>query len=185
MTQQPVEQKPSQGNSSNTIVYCAAHPQVETPLRCGKCDKPICPKCMVQTPVGARCAECAQLRRSPIYEVSPVQYLVAMGVAWGLGAMLGFVWAFLRFLPFFFYLNFMVSLGIGYAIGELTGRAINRKRGVGLQFVAAAGVLISFIVAQIRFLPGGVFFFPVVALFNPWSLLALALGVYMAVNRLR
>ena len=184
MRQQSTGQ-PTQDSTPTAIIYCSAHPQVETTLRCGKCGKPICPRCMVQTPVGARCSGCAQLRRSPIYEVSPAQYLVAMGVAWGLGAILGFVWAFLRFMPFFFYLNFLVSLGIGYIIGELTGRAVNRKRGLGLQVIAGVGVLIGFIVAQIRFLPGGVFFFPVVALFNPWSLLALALGVYMAVSRLR
>lgn len=184
MSQQSSGQ-PVQNSSSTTLVYCSTHPQVETTLRCGKCGKPICPRCMVQTPVGARCAECAQLRRSPIYEVSPAQYLVATGVAWGLGAMLGFVWAFLRFMPFFFYLNFLVSLGIGYAIGELTGRAINRKRGVGLQVLAGTGVLIGFIVAQIRFLPGGLLFFSLFPLANPWNWLVLGLGIYIAVSRLR
>ena len=185
MTQQPGEEKPSPGNSSTAIVYCAVHPQVETNLRCGKCGKPICPKCMVQTPVGARCAECAHLRRSPIYEVSSGQYLVAMGVAWGLGAMLGLAWAFLRFVPFFFYLNFLVSLGIGYAIGELTGLAVNRKRGLGLQLIGGVGVIISFIVAQIRFLPGGVFFLSLMTVINPWNWLVLGLGIYVAVARLR
>ncbi|MEA1976439.1 MAG: hypothetical protein U9N80_00910 [Chloroflexota bacterium] len=37
---------------------CANHPKVETALRCNHCDKPICPKCAVQTPVGYRCREC-------------------------------------------------------------------------------------------------------------------------------
>ena len=106
-------------------------------------------------------------------------------MAWGLGAMLGLAWAFLRFVPFFFYLNFLVSLGIGYAIGELTGRAVNRKRGLGLQLIGGVGVIISFIVAQIRFLPGGVFFLSLMTVINPWNWLVLGLGIYVAVARLR
>src|ERR671934_474471 len=50
---------------------CAAHPQVETYLRCGRCETPICPRCLIQTPVGARCRSCARLRRLPIYDVGP------------------------------------------------------------------------------------------------------------------
>ena len=40
-------------------MYCARHPKVETLLRCGRCDTPICPKCMVHAGVGIRCPECA------------------------------------------------------------------------------------------------------------------------------
>ena len=32
---------------------CSYHPEVETGLACGKCGTYICPRCMVQTPVGA------------------------------------------------------------------------------------------------------------------------------------
>jgi hypothetical protein len=51
---------------------CAAHPKTETYLRCGKCEKPICPRCMIQTPVGARCRQCAGLRRLPMFDVRPL-----------------------------------------------------------------------------------------------------------------
>jgi hypothetical protein len=39
-------------------MYCANHPNVETTLRCNKCEKPICAKCAVRTPTGYRCKEC-------------------------------------------------------------------------------------------------------------------------------
>ena len=39
-------------------MYCANHPDVETSLRCNKCEKPICAKCAVLTPTGYRCKEC-------------------------------------------------------------------------------------------------------------------------------
>jgi hypothetical protein len=39
-------------------MYCANHPNVETTLRCNKCEKPICAKCAFLTPTGYRCKEC-------------------------------------------------------------------------------------------------------------------------------
>lgn len=40
--------------------YCGRHPKVVTRLRCGRCETPICPKCMVYTPAGARCRDCSR-----------------------------------------------------------------------------------------------------------------------------
>lgn len=45
---------------------CALDPDTETNLTCGKCGQPICPKCLVQTPVGARCPQCAALKQEII-----------------------------------------------------------------------------------------------------------------------
>lgn len=41
------------------VTYCARHQQVETMLRCGRCETPICPRCMVHSGVGIRCPDCA------------------------------------------------------------------------------------------------------------------------------
>lgn len=38
---------------------CYRHPDRETLLHCGSCERPICTDCTVITPVGARCHECA------------------------------------------------------------------------------------------------------------------------------
>lgn len=40
--------------------YCAKHTKVVTRLRCGRCEKPICIKCMVQGAAGIRCRDCAR-----------------------------------------------------------------------------------------------------------------------------
>jgi hypothetical protein len=37
---------------------CSNHPDQTTSLRCNKCNKPICARCAVQTPVGYRCRDC-------------------------------------------------------------------------------------------------------------------------------
>jgi hypothetical protein len=41
-------------------MYCVNHPQTETSLRCNRCEKPICVKCAVLTPIGYRCKECVR-----------------------------------------------------------------------------------------------------------------------------
>lgn len=39
---------------------CARHARVQTRLRCGRCETPICPRCTVHTPAGTRCRACAR-----------------------------------------------------------------------------------------------------------------------------
>ena len=159
---------------------CAAHPRVETNLRCGKCGKPICPKCMVQTPVGARCPECARLYKLPTYRVSTAYYLRAAGTALGMAIVCGVIWGAVNiFLPFFF-INLLLGAGVGYVIGEVVGLAVNRKRGRGLAAVAGVGVAISYLVSILLFfsLPFGIF--PVLL-----ALASVALGIFIAVTRLR
>jgi hypothetical protein len=164
---------------------CATHPDVETNLRCGKCGKPICPKYMVQTPVGARCPDCARLYKLPTYRVSPRHYLRAAGTALGMAVVTGIIWGVVGgLLPFFFF-NLLLGPAVGYAIGEVVGLSVNRKRGWGLAAVAGAAVVLSFLVSV--FLPWP---FPFglfnLGLFNIiLDLVALGLGIFVAVTRLR
>ena len=164
---------------------CATHPRVETNLRCGKCGKLICPKCLVQTPVGARCPDCAKLYKLPTYRVSTQHYLRAVGTALGMAIVCGIIWGVVRnFLPFFF-LNLLLGPGVGYAIGEVVSLSVNRKRGKGLATIAGVAVAISYLVSI--FLPWGLPFSLVhFNLFNIiLDLVALGLGIFVAVTRLR
>lgn len=45
---------------------CAFHPDRETCLSCGKCDRSVCVECVRQTPVGSRCLECLGGRRATL-----------------------------------------------------------------------------------------------------------------------
>ncbi len=155
---------------------CATHPRVETNLRCGKCGKPICPKCMVQTPVGARCPDCAKLTKLPTYRVSTQYYLRAVGTGLGMAIVCGLVWGVVIGLVPFFYFNLLLAPGVGYAIGEVISLSVNRKRGTKLAIVAGIAVAISYLVSIL--VPWGFGF-------RLFDLLALALGIFVAVIRLR
>ncbi len=155
---------------------CATHPDVETNLRCGKCGRPICPKCLVQTPVGARCPDCARLYKLPTYRVSTKYYLRAVGTGLGMAIACGFAWGVVMGLVSFFYLNLLLAPGVGYAIGRVVSLSVNRKRSTGLAAVAAVAVVISYLVSIL---------FPLGASFMLLDLLALALGIFVAITSLR
>ena len=162
---------------------CAYHPDVETNLRCGKCGKPICPKCMVQTPVGARCPDCAKLYKLPTFRVSTKYYLRAIGTALGMAIVCGVIWGVVGGFLHFVFLNLLLGAGVGYAIGEVVSLAVNRKRGRGLATVAGLGVVISYLVSI--FLPWGLPFGFFNLLRIVLDLVAVALGIFIAVTRLR
>jgi hypothetical protein len=133
---------------------------------------------MVQTPVGARCPDCARLQRAPTFQVSARHYLIAAGVGLGVALLLGLGWSLVNLMVSFFYLNLAVAAGVGWLIGELISRSVNRKRSVALAVIAAAAVVVSYLV--------GTFLFPWGwQVFHLFDLLALALGIYFAVNRVR
>ena len=159
---------------------CATHPEVETNLRCGKCGKPICPKCLVQTPVGARCPDCAKLYKLPTYRVSAKYYLIAAATGLGMAVVCGIAWGVVGWLVPLFYLNLLLAPGVGYAIGEVVSLSVNRKRGTRLAIVGGIAVAISYVVS-ILLLPFGFH----LSLFHILDLLALALGIFVAVTRLR
>ena len=160
---------------------CATHPEIETNLSCGKCGKPICPKCMVQTPVGARCPDCAKLSKLPIYRVSTQHYLRAAGTGLGMAVVCGIIWGVIDLVIPFFSLNLLLAPAAGYAIGEVVSLSANRKRGTGLAIIAGTAVAISYLITLVLFprgLPLGLFSIL-------YHLLALALGIFVSVTRLR
>lgn len=127
-------------------VFCAEHPSVETYLRCGRCGRPICPRCLIQTPVGARCRTCARVRRLPVYDVRP-RFLLR-GAAAGLAAAIlgGVVVHFIPGLGLFFLL--LVGGLYGYLVAAVVGRATNEKRGASLGWVTVGAIVLGFALSQ-------------------------------------
>jgi hypothetical protein len=124
------------------VYFCARHKNVKTRLRCGRCEKPICPKCTKIGPTGARCAGCLSNRGSHMYQVKPLQFLLAFGTAFGcslLAALLA------SFGGFFFFLLLYAPVA-GTLIGKAIIRVVQGKRGVPLALVASVGVLVGALV---------------------------------------
>ena len=123
---------------------CHWHPDRETGLRCGHCERAICTECMRQHPVGIRCKECSNPVGLPTHAVS-TSYLTR-GVAAAVGAgVAGFIALQLlyAFFPLAGFFTFFVMLGLGYALGEAVSVAVNRRRGRTYQWMALGSVALA------------------------------------------
>jgi hypothetical protein len=131
------------------LQHCVRHPGVESNLRCSRCNDLICPRCLVHTPVGARCPDCARLRVNPAFDVrAPVMARAIAGAvavsaaAWGLYFFL-ITWA--GGLGFLLWL--VAPLGIGYAVAEAAYRSAGYRRHPRLQWVSGGSVVAGFVIA--------------------------------------
>jgi hypothetical protein len=130
---------------------CLRHPEVETELACGRCETPICPKCLVITDVGARCPACVPKSPSLLEAIGP-RYL-AQGAAAAVtgGALLGAIWG-LILPPGLGGLSFL-SLALAFLVGYLVAQAVtwaaNRRSGWPLQITAVLGVAVAFLLRNI------------------------------------
>ncbi|MCX6069742.1 MAG: B-box zinc finger protein, partial [Chloroflexi bacterium] len=85
---------------TDATLRCGYHPDRETTLRCNRCEKPICTKCAVLTPVGYRCKECVrgqqsvfETARTSDFVIAAVVSAVGVGIAVALLNIIGF-WGF-------------------------------------------------------------------------------------------
>lgn len=115
------------------MAECTFHPGVETNVRCAECERPICPKDMVSTPVGYKCRECARPVRGATMFVKPRQWAIGAGVglvaALGGGLLLGRV----LFIGFWF-----AQIGFGMLVGEAVRRGTGGHRTVGVAALAGS-----------------------------------------------
>jgi hypothetical protein len=168
---------------SGTSMQCATHPTVETELTCSRCGKAICPRCLVHTPVGARCSDCAAVRRIPTYNMSGGVLLRAAIAAVVAGIVIGTVWALFNPLTAFFY-GIVAGLAFGYAIGELVSIGTNRRAGPPLQATAVGGVLLAYVVRTALLLSFGSWGFHDLRI-DLFGLVVAALACFVAAGRLR
>jgi len=162
-------------------LYCANHPTVATSLRCNKCNKPICHKCAVLTPVGYRCRECVRGQQQVFETVVWYDYIVAGVLAAVLGGLAG---ALLTRLGWF---TIFLAPVAGGAIAEIVRLAVRRRRGRNLYLVAAgayvAGCLPLFVIGLLSLFfignqGGGAGLFTLLGLLWPVVYTALATGTF-------
>ena len=169
---------------------CLRHPDILSNLRCGRCDDLICPRCMVQSPVGARCPDCASIGRAPIFRATPAELTTTIAFSLGAAVVFGIIYGLIVWvlwnLPFNFQIgNVAVSLVIGLAgapVGEFVRRAGKYKLDSRLRTVAAITMFVVWLVGMnfSSFLGVPNFLF-----LNIIGYIGLGIGIYVAMNRVR
>ncbi len=115
------------------MAECAFHPGVETEVRCTECERPICIKDMVSTPVGYKCRECARPARSALHYVKPRQWMIGALAGIGAGVAGGILLGWVIGIHFWF-----VYLGFGLLVGEAVRRGTGGHRTPGVASLAGA-----------------------------------------------
>jgi B-box zinc finger len=178
--------------SPGGTLRCARHPNTETVLRCGRCDTPICPRCLVGTPVGARCPSCAGVKRFSML-LKPKE--LARAVAYGVGlSAAGTV--LLSLIPLLGFLGPLIYyMVVGFLVGHVVSIGANRKRVRELGPIAVACLFVGYAVGTVinilvRFqgrigLGPEVILTPLTQLLNVQLLIGLLVGALLAWMRVR
>ena len=124
-------------SEATPTLHCANHPAVETSLRCNNCEKPICPKCAVRTPIGYRCRECVRGQQK-VFDTAnwydfPLSFIIAAALSFAGSLVVSFVG---------FFTIFIAPIA-GVIIAEAVRLAIHRRRSKSLFMTAAAGAVVG------------------------------------------
>jgi hypothetical protein len=122
-------------------LFCYRHPNRETWVRCGRCDRPICPQCAMQGPVGFRCKTCGKPAYDPLTSLKPGQAVAGGLVAVGAGTLGGLIGLQLGF--------FIIIVGFfaGGLISDLVMRFTGFKRGPVMASILLGGIAVGTIIA--------------------------------------
>ena len=131
-------------------MFCAKHPNITTVLSCARCEVPICTSCSVPTPVGNRCALCAQSSNYSIFSISTWTIVKAYMTATLLAVLLCLVIVISKFLIsnleqkiqtiiFVWYTLLIIS---GFLIGQVLSLVSKRKKGMVLTLAPVYGVMV-------------------------------------------
>ena len=123
--------------SDDDALYCYRHPDRETRLRCRTCDRPICAKCAIQTPVGFRCPEDGRVKNDPFTTFKPQQLVLAIAIAVGGGLLAGYI---SNQIGFF---SIIVAFFAGGFIVEAEDRVVGLKRGPVMVGIVLGGILVG------------------------------------------
>ncbi len=135
---------------SSTPIYCTNHPNTETLLRCNKCGRPFCIRCLERTPVGYRCKECLNVQRAGYYTATPVDYAVAAVVGTIASVVGGAIAAVIG--GFFFLAAIFYAPFAGGIIAELIRLPIQKRRGRYLWLIGCVSVIVGGLIGA-GFLP--------------------------------
>ncbi len=123
---------------------CYRHPDRETRVACATCGRPICTECMVQTEVGIKCPEDAQLPRGARAGVMKRDQVLKSSLAGIAVALVGAVIVYFV-LPQIGFGRLVLSALAGWGAGTLIHRAGGRNGGPLAMAISGVAVATAFV----------------------------------------
>jgi hypothetical protein len=164
--------------TTQTGTVCYRHPQTETSLRCTKCDRYICPRCAVRTPVGYICPECQRSHENKFFTGKLGDYGIAVIIALPLCIIAAFLFG--AVLSRFGFLSWIIAFfGAPFAgglIAEAVRWGVQRRRSRYLGRIVAGCLILSLLPFILLYLFNG----PLFGLIVPGILLFMGTGTILA-----
>jgi len=137
---------PARPQADTGLGYCYRHPQTETGLRCNRCNKFLCPKCAVRTPVGFRCPDCIREQEDKYYSGGNMDYLIAAVIALPLSAIVAALFSFILS-GFWILWTIIIAMFVAPAatgfIAEAVRWAVQKRRSRYLRHVVIACLVLG------------------------------------------
>lgn len=183
-----------------SYMECKRDSGVQTNLFCSRCGDAICPSCMIYTPVGSKCPECASIGGPEMFKVSREDLWrgVILGVAGAVAisvvvaTLVVVLWSvdLLEGLPAQMWIisNGLIQFGGAYAPSLLLAYLVGNKYANSLRVLAAMLSLVFFAVeiVAIGFIASlGDIGVDARIVVNLGGILGFAFGTYYAMNRFR
>ncbi len=121
-------------DNNEEVTYCAVHPDRETGLRCITCNRYMCIRCAVRTPVGYRCRECYDQQQSGFFKASLIDVFLTAAICATLSAM---GTAMLTVLPIPYLLQVILAFPVGLLVAEISLWSVERRRSADGHWLAA------------------------------------------------
>ena len=133
MTVTPIADSPTEDER----LFCYRHPDRETWIRCGRCDRPICTSCAMQGPVGSRCKTCGKPAFDPLTSFTPAQLILGIGTAVVTAGIAGYIGARVGI--------FSILIGYfgGMFIADIVSRVTGYKRGPVMLAIVFGGIAVG------------------------------------------
>lgn len=140
-----VQQPAQEVETDPGLLYCYRHPDVQTGLRCNRCNKPICPKCARRTPVGFRCPDCIREQEEKFYSGGNLDYGIAAVIALPLSLIAAGLFTFILggFGFFVILISLFVAPAVAGFIAEAVRWGVGRRRSRYLGHVVAACLILG------------------------------------------
>jgi len=131
--------------AAQQVLFCANHPETETTLRCNRCGKPVCVKCVELTDVGYRCKDCIRQQQNTFFNAETKDYFILAVVSFVLAAIaapiIGYVISIFGF--FGWILAFLLGPTVGGTAATIIRRSIGRRRGRYMGVIAIIAILLG------------------------------------------
>ncbi len=152
------EDKPTPTDTG--LTYCYYHPQIQTGLRCNRCNKPICPKCARRMPVGFRCPDCIREQENKYYSGGNLDYLLALVIALPLSLVSASIFSFVigALGWFLIWISLFAAPVVAGFMAEIVRWAVKKRRSRYLGRLVAGCFMLGFVpVVLVMLLVGNIY----------------------------